>query len=68
MKYKGNNKIYFGIGVRDDYMMHDGRIIFFYWFKMISKPPEGQVMIRGENYKGFMWEKRVLIPTFRIEI
>lgn len=68
MKYKGLNKIYFGIGIEDDYATLNRAKIFFYWFKLVRKNPEGEMLKRGRDYKGFILEKTIRIPRFGIKI
>jgi hypothetical protein len=66
MKYKGLNKIYFGIGLRDDYRTFVHKEFYFYLFKLIQKNPEGEILKRGRDYKGFNLVFRFRLPNFGI--
>jgi len=68
MRYKGTNKIYFGIGIRDDYARFNNGVFFFYWFKLIKKPTGGVALTPREHYIGFNIEKDIIIPNFSIEL
>lgn len=68
MKYKGLNKVYFGIGVEDHYASMAYYVFFFYWFRLVQKAPEGERLKRGRDYKGFLIEKRFRLPNFGIRI
>lgn len=66
MKYKGINKIYFGIGLRDDYQTLNHKIFFFYLFKLKQKNPEGEMLKKGRDYIGFNLLISFKIPNFGI--
>lgn len=68
MKYKGINKIYFGIGLEDDYATFNHKLFYFYWFKLLQKNPEGESLKRGRDYVGFNINIRFRIPSFGIRI
>lgn len=66
IKYKGINKIYFGIGFRDDYATFNHKAFYFYWFKLIKEESPEWEMKRGRDYIGFYIIKRFKIPTIGI--
>lgn len=66
MKYKGINKIYFGIGLEDDYATLNHKLFYFYWFKLLQKNPEGKMLKRGRDYIGFNIRIRIRIPSFGV--
>lgn len=66
MKYKGLNKIYFGIGLRDDFRTCCGIEFYFYFFKLIQKNPEGEMLKRKRDYKGFNLSKVFRLPNFGV--
>jgi len=68
MKYKGINKIYFGIGLEDDFTTFNHKLFYFYWFKLKQVNPEGEILKRGRDFIGFNIQKRIKIPTFGIRI
>lgn len=57
-------KIYFKFGIQPDWVRAIGYVFVFNLFKLIKLPPEGVVMVRGENYHGFMIEVRLRLPEF----
>jgi len=61
------NTTYFGIGIRENYVIN-GYEFYFYWFKLKQYPPMGEIIQRGRDYNGFniIWEIR--IPEFGINI
>jgi len=68
MKYKGINKIYFGIGIEDDFRIFVGKKAYFYCFKLIQQNPQGEILKRGRDYRGFNLYKNIRIPNFGIHI
>lgn len=68
MKFKGINKLYFGIGIRPDFRTRDHSEIYFYCFYLLKRNDEGVMMVRGKNYKGFMLSKPIRFPIFGINI
>lgn len=68
MKYKGINKIYFGIGIEDDSATINNKCFYFYWFKLKQINPEGEMLKRGRDFIGFHIQKRIKIPNFGIRI
>lgn len=66
MKYKGLNKIYFGIGLEDDYATFNHKRFYFYFFKLIQKNPEGEMLKRDSDYKGFNINKPFKLPNIGI--
>ena len=52
MVFKGINKIYFGLGVEDDYFSFDYKCFFFYWFKLKRKNLERETLKFGRDYLG----------------
>lgn len=68
MKYKGLNKTYFGIGLEDDFLTFTHKVFYFYWFKLLQKNPEEETLKRGRDYKGFIINFRLKIPSFGIKI
>ena len=68
MKYKGKNKIYFGIGLRDDFRTCCGIEFYFYFFKLIQEAPIGEMLKGKRDYNGFLISKVFRLPNWGINI
>lgn len=68
MKYKGTNKIYFGIGLQEDYQRINYTIFYFYWFMLKHRNPEGEALKYGRDYFGFNIRFAFRIPNIGINI
>lgn len=66
MEYKGINRIYFGIGIKPYYQSFDRLEFYFYFFKLIQRKQEGEMLKRGRDYKGFLINKNFRLPCFGI--
>lgn len=67
MRYRGENKIYFEIGIRPDQRQLHAIEIYFSWFKLIKKNDAGGMLQRGVNYKGIYWYKTFHFPEVGYE-
>lgn len=45
----------YGISVGGDYQRGEGTILSMWCFKMVDLPPQGEMLKRGRDYKGFNW-------------
>lgn len=54
-------RVYFGLGIEDQAQRFGWKTVYFYFFKLIARNPEGEEMKRGRDYKGFILKKNLTI-------
>ena len=60
MQYKGINKFYIDIGIREDYSRHYYKIFIFrlFYLRSVHKEDQGAMLKFGENYIGINYESK----------
>jgi hypothetical protein len=56
MKYRGDWKIYFEAGIRDEWERFEYKRFVFQFFLLKKKPPEGEMLRFWRDYIGINYE------------